>query len=155
MSCWHRPDCVMLVGIGFFCNVATDIIAIKVEETSPISTPADLADKKVATVLGSSSVSLLQAYGAKVDAVDRLETAYMLLHLREVDAVVYDSPALLFHASHSGAGKVSVVGAMFDHQDYGIALTAGSALREDINRTLLHLRENGVYDWIYDKWFGE
>jgi polar amino acid transport system substrate-binding protein len=40
-------------------------------------------------------------------------------------------------------------------EKYGIALPERSPLREEINRALLHLLEEGVYDDIYTRWFGQ
>jgi polar amino acid transport system substrate-binding protein len=48
-----------------------------------------------------------------------------------------------------------VVGSPFNEEVYGIAVNQGSPLREQINRALLQLREDGTYDVIYAKWFGE
>jgi glutamine transport system substrate-binding protein len=56
---------------------------------------------------------------------------------------------------HEGAGKVKVVGPLFDIQYYGFMFPVGSELREAVNRTLLKLKEKGAYDRIYEKWFGK
>jgi ABC-type amino acid transport substrate-binding protein len=53
-----------------------------------------------------------------------------------------------------GLGKVSVVGPLFDIQYYGFLFPQGSELREPVNRALLKLRTNGIYDKLYSKWFG-
>lgn len=122
---------------------------------STINGPEDLAGKRVATVRGTTSVTALAHLHAKVVAVDNITDAYAALADEGVDAVVYDNPNLLYYATHAGAGKVTVVGPIFDEQDYGIAMVDGSPLREPINRALLKLRENGVYDQIHSKWFGQ
>jgi polar amino acid transport system substrate-binding protein len=49
---------------------------------------------------------------------------------------------------------VDVVGSTFAPQDYGIAIPQGSPLREDFNRVLLKLEENGALERIRSKWFG-
>ena len=72
----------------------------------------------------------------------------------EVDAVVFDSPTILYYARNKGAGKVSVVGPFFDIQYYAFLFPQGSNLREPVNRALLKLRKNGRYDQLYNKWFG-
>jgi polar amino acid transport system substrate-binding protein len=43
---------------------------------------------------------------------------------------------------------------VFKPENYGIALPTGSPLREEINQSLLRLRENGTYGELVRKWFG-
>ena len=44
---------------------------------------------------------------------------------------------------------------MFDPEYYGIALASDSPLTERLDRALLSLAEDGTYDDIYERWFGE
>ena len=73
----------------------------------------------------------------------------------EVEAVVYDAPNLLFYANGEGKGKVTVVGKIFEPQDYGLALPQGSILRKKINLAILSLIESGEFGRIKTKWFGD
>jgi ABC-type amino acid transport substrate-binding protein len=102
----------------------------------------------------TTSVPTLNNLGAVVVPVARISEAYDLLLKEKVEAVVFDSPSILHYERHEGAGKVKVVGPLFDIQHYGFMFPEGSKLREPINRTLLKLKENGTYDRIYNKWFG-
>ncbi|MGH2706405.1 MAG: hypothetical protein ACRDJ4_15355 [Actinomycetota bacterium] len=95
-------------------------------------------------------LSTLQLTRVEVDSID---SAYRLLDRPKVEAVVYDSPVLLYHASSNGQGKVRVVGPVFNRQDYGIAVPTGP-LRERISRTLLQMLEDGSYRRIQERWFG-
>lgn len=117
----------------------------------------DLSDKKVATVTGSTSVAPVRRVGAEIVSVSDIEDAYEALAEKRVDAVVFDAPVLEYYAqSKKGKGaNVSLVGTLFDKQKYGFALPPGSPLREKINVALLHVRESGKYEAIYQKWFGE
>lgn len=60
---------------------------------------------------------------------------------------------LLYYAAREGRGRVRTAGQLFVHEYYGIALQQGSPLRERVNLGLLRLRESGVFDAIYDRWF--
>jgi len=71
-----------------------------------------------------------------------------------VEAVVYDAPNLLYYANGEGKGKVTVVGKIFEPQNYGLALPEGSPLREKINRAILKLTESDELERIKRKWFG-
>jgi len=72
----------------------------------------------------------------------------------QVDAVVYDAPVLLYYASHEGNGKVRPAGSIFRKEDYGIVFPTDTHYRKRVNMALLKLKESGVYDRLYQKWFG-
>ncbi len=115
--------------------------------------PEDLPGKAIATVDGSTAAQYLTAQRIPFTAVETIDAAYALLEAGTVDAVVYDSPVLLYYANGEGQGRVQVVGAIFEPQDYGIAFPTGSHDRETVNQALLEIKEDGTYDAIYDRWF--
>ncbi len=103
---------------------------------------------------GSTAASYLEDRGIAFQGVGAIDEAFALLEGGSVDAVVYDSPVLLYYALGEGRGKVQVVGNLFERQYYGIALPQDSPLREEINRTLLAINEDGTYNRIHQRWFG-
>ena len=119
-----------------------------------INGPDDLAGKRVATTRGSTAATAVRALNGQVLEVEQIAEAYEALERRTVDAVVFDSPVLLFYAANAGKGRVTTVGAPFRKEDYGIVFPSGSPLRNQVNVALLALREDGTYQRIYDKWFG-
>jgi len=62
---------------------------------------------------------------------------------------------LLYYALQNEEKGLIVPGEAFNKEDYGIAFPTGSLLREEINRALLILVENGTYEQIYTKWYGD
>jgi polar amino acid transport system substrate-binding protein len=147
---------VMVIGIGFFgWTIAQLSSAITIQKLhSDITDHQDLENKLVATVEGTTSVATLEKIGALVITAKTIDQAYEKLIKNEVEALVFDSPTILYYARNKGAGKVSVVGSLFDMQYYGFLFPQGSELREQINRALLKLRDNGTYEKLYNKWFG-
>ena len=147
---------VMIIGIGFFgWTIAQLSSAITLQTLhSDIADHRGLRDKLVATVEGTTSVAALEKLGAVVVAAKSIDQAYEKLLKEEVHAFVFDSPTILYYARNKGAGRVSVVGPLFDIQYYGFLFPQGSELRESVNRALLKLRTNGTYDTLYNKWFG-
>lgn len=147
---------IMVGGItisGIFIGTLSSLMTEERIESN-ISSVSDLRGKTVATKAGTTSEKSLRSLGTNVVAVTRIEDAYPLLGRGEVDAVVFDAPSILYHAQRH-ADTVMIAGPLFDRQYYGIALPPGSPLREDVNRALLKLKRNGVYDSIYARWFGE
>jgi ABC-type amino acid transport substrate-binding protein len=147
---------VMLIGIGIFgWTIAQLSSAITLQKLhSDITDHWDLRDRVVATVEGTTSVTALEKLGAVVVPAKSIDQAYEKLLKDEVIALVFDSPTILYYARNKGAGRVTVVGTLFDTQYYGFLFPQGSQLREQVNRALLKLRKNGIYDKLYSKWFG-
>lgn len=120
-----------------------------------INTLGDVAGLTVVTVRNSTTSEFLADEGVGHVVVDRIEEAYVMLERGRADVIVYDAPVLLNYAANDGRGRVELVGDLFKPETYGIALRAGSPLREPINRALLQALESGAYDEIYSRWFGE
>lgn len=120
-----------------------------------INTSRDLFEKKVATVTGSTSVSVLSRVNAEIIAVAGAKEAYEKLKEGLVDAVVFDAPVAIYYAKNDKEKQIEIVGELFEKQKYGIALCEGSVWREPINRAVLKIVESGQYDIFYKKWFGD
>ncbi len=118
-----------------------------------INGPEDLAGKRVATTRGSTAASTVRELQGQVLEVGQITEAYQALVRKTVEAVVFDSPVLLYYAANEGKGQVTTVGAPFRKEDYGIIFPRGSPLRSQVNVTLLRMREDGTYQRLYDKWF--
>jgi len=121
---------------------------------SNISGPQDLRGKRVAVVDGTTSFHYMKKVHAYLDLFEKVEDAVDALLKDGVEAVVYDAPNLLYYANGEGKGKVTVVGKIFEPQNYGLALPQGSPLREKINRAILKLTESDELERIKRKWFG-
>ena len=146
----------MFTGVVFVALYTAQLAAtLTVQQIgSGISGPDDLAGKRVATTRGSTAATAVRTLGAQVVEVGQIAEAYEALERKAVEAVVFDAPVLLYYAATAGKGKVTTVGSPFRKEDYGILFPKGSALRAEVNVTLLRMREDGTYQRLYDKWFG-
>ena len=142
-----------LIFAWFTATVASSLTVLQLEEK--VSGPADLAGKRVATVAGSTAEAFLRHLPqVHLLTYPLIEDAYEALLAGQADAIVYDFPSLSYYAEHEGRGLVRLVGPVFKREPYGIAFPEGSPLRERVNRVVLELKESGLYDRIYAKWFG-
>jgi polar amino acid transport system substrate-binding protein len=132
----------------------TAFLAVK-KIKGEINNSRDLLNKNVVTVEGSTSESILKRVGAKIVTALNIQEAYTKLKKEEVDAVVFDAPAVLYFEKNDKDNNIEIVGEIFDKQQYGIALQQPDILEEKINQAILNLKESGQYDLIYRKWFGE
>jgi polar amino acid transport system substrate-binding protein len=141
-----------VVFVAYFTAQITASLTVQTLQGT-INGPNDLPGKKVATTIGSTSALYLKEHGIQVQTFSQLADVYDALDTKKVDAVVFDSPVLLYYAAHDGKGKAQVVGPIFQKESYGIVFPSNSPLRRPVNLALLTLQENGTYDTIYNKWF--
>jgi polar amino acid transport system substrate-binding protein len=134
---------------------ATLVSALTVHQlTSPIGSVSDLPGYRIATVSGTTAADFLDDHNLEYTAVTKIDEAYLLLLDKQVDAIVFDAPVLLYYAAHEGGGKVAVVGQMFQLEKYGIALPTSSPLRKQINSAILQMYQDGTIETLQQKWFG-
>jgi polar amino acid transport system substrate-binding protein len=137
---------------NFTAAVTTNLTVRQIQGN--ISGPNDLYGKRVVTVVNTTAATYLQSQNIAFSGLENVEAAYRLLETGRADALVYDSPVLLYHANTVGRGKVRVVGGIFKREFYGIALQPGSVLRETVNRMVLDFTNGDVYQKLYQRWFG-
>ena len=127
-------------------------------DNEEVSSLEDLEGLSIATKIGSTSYDFLQQeLGEDADITPYPGTAdmYMALLGRNVDAVFYDAPNVAYFSQTRGEGRTKVVGPLYEGQQYGIVFHKGSEWVEPTNEALAAMREDGTYDEIYTKWFGE
>jgi polar amino acid transport system substrate-binding protein len=157
----------MIFGVLFLAfftgQITSNLTADKI--SGNISNIKDLKGKKIATVYKSTAQNYLVANDyiqAPKEAQEQnpnlkmtLAEAGELLKNDQVEAVVYDGPALDYYVKSKGDGKLQTVGGLFTAENYGIALPSGSNLRKTLNLNLLKVQENGTYNDLKTKYFGE
>jgi polar amino acid transport system substrate-binding protein len=142
-----------VVFIAYFTAAVTSSLTVQ-QLRGDINGPEDLPGKRVGSIHGSTSVEYLRQRNLEPLEFAKIEEAYQALENHQIDAVVYDTPILLYYTAHDGKGKAQTVGAMFRKENYGIVFPSNSPLRKRVNEALLKLKENGAYDQLYMKWFG-
>lgn len=118
---------------------------------------SDLNGKVVAVKSGTGSVEYAKANIKSKDLrqFPNIDSAYMELGTNRADAVLHDTPNILYFIHTAGKGRFKAVGDSIEAQQYGIAYPKGSDdLREKVNGALKTLKENGTYNTLYKKWFG-
>ena len=95
----------------------------------------------------------MRYHDVTVMLVDTFDDLVRSLKSENVDAVVYDAPALMYIAKRDST--IKVVGEMFDEQKYGVVFPQGglNPYKEKFNISILEMLGNGDYQRIYNKWF--
>lgn len=114
----------------------------------------DLYGKNVGTISGSTAADFLDKRDLGYAEYSDVGLLFNAFETEEIDAVVFDAPILAYYVNAQTNNRARLVGQVFLAENYGIALPSGSPLSEQINQSLLELRENGTYDRVYKKWFG-
>ena len=141
-----------IIFIAYFTAFATTTMTMN-SLRGEINGPGDLRGKKVAVVEGSTSAAYTKELGAVLSSYNDFSSAARAVVEGKAEATVYDTPVIMFYARNDA--RAQVVGGQFRPESYGIIFPLDSPLRRPVNKTLLKLMENGVYEALYKKWFGQ
>ena len=138
--------------MDFSDSYATGIQSIIVPEGSDITSPDDLAGKKIGTQRGTTGyIYCSDDFGDDaVVAYDNGLTAVQALNNGQVDAVVIDNaPAKEYVAANPG---LKVLDTSYAEEDYAIGMAKGSSLEAAVNAALEELKADGTLQSIVDKY---
>lgn len=143
-----------IVFVSFYtANLSATLTVTKLD--AKITGPADLYGKAVASVGGTTAADYLRSMGVDATETATIEDSYELLRDEGYDAVVFDAPVLRYYVAHRGEGIAVMAGPVFQDENQGFVLGINSPLRKPINQTLFEMREDGTYNMIKEKWFGD
>ncbi len=135
-------------GLGILINKA-DKDTIKAE--------ADLQGKPLCAQIGTSGA----IYASKIkdaDVVQYNSTAEAFLELGKGScaAVVSDKPVIEYYIANTKNDSFYMLPVQLTVEQYGIVTAKDNPeLSKSVSEGLKKIRENGTYDKIYKKWFGE
>ena len=127
------------------------------KDNNDIKSIDDLKGKRIAVQIGTTGAFRAEKVeGAKVTAFNDNGSAVLEMKNGAADAVINDAPVLKYFLAQGGSEYAKTVGEVLNAEDYGIAVKKGNdKLAADINKALNELKQNGEFDKIYNKWFGE
>jgi glutamine transport system substrate-binding protein len=132
------------------------LVAVTAADNTTIKTPQDLEGKIIGTETGTTAVDFIKERikGATVEQLPSINNALLALEAGRTDAVVYDTPALMYYANNAGKGKVRVIHPTLEGRDVGIGFQKGSPLVASANATLAAMKADGRLKALREKWFG-
>jgi len=139
--------------VSIFVANITALMTVKAIEGS-INTVNDLYGRPIGTIGNSTAAVFLDARDMDYRAYDGPIEMFRAFEEGSLDAVVFDAPILAYYANTAGQDIAEMVGVAFKLENYGFVLPSNSPLVEEINQSLLRLREDGTYDALITKWFG-
>ena len=148
---------ITAIGLGFAANLIGEISSLKmtVHGIKPVFDDiSELDGKRVGIVSGTTSSAIKEiVYADYVEYSNIDELGYRLKN-GEVDAIIYDVPAIKYIVNQYEDTIVELGPVMFE-QSYGIYFREDDIeLKEQFDQSILRLKERGVIQGLKAKWFG-
>lgn len=127
---------------------------IAMKKGANIKSLEDLKGKRIGVQLNTTGQYAVEAKGMETKKYDTTPDAMNSLLTGGVDAVVADSPVVLWFQAQNPKAEIESIDAKSGEEFYGIAMKLGNKeLGDKMNASLKKLMANGKYNEIYKKWF--
>ena len=136
--------------------ITSTAVLVVAEDNTEIQSFEDLESKLSAQSLTSNYAETATSYGAELEGVEGFNQAIELLNSGRVDATVNDNLTVLDFLKQRPDAKVKVVDESDDAAQSALLFRKDSgAIVDEANKALAAMIEDGTYDEISEKWFGE
>lgn len=142
----------------FFISTLTAKItsALTVAELSNgISSYKDLRGKVIGAPKGTTISEFLDRQN--INYVEHIDFTESLRELEKgnVEAIIGDAAVSRYYAKTAGQGKVAIAGGIFAKSNIAFVFPENSPYFESINTTLINMQEDGSFDQLRQKYFGQ
>lgn len=130
--------------------------AILTKDDSTAKDEGDLKGFKIAAQAGTTGLDYATENfkDAEVITYEDLPLSLEALKNGQADAVVNDNGVLYDYAANNDGFSVGFDIDTGEH--YGIGMKKGNTeMKDAVDETLKEIKDNGEYDKIYEKWFGD
>lgn len=118
---------------------------------TPITSSRDLINRRVAVVEGTSNVRLAESGGMIKVMAKNLSNAAELVANGQVDALIFDRPALRFFLKQRTDLDLKVAPFTLAEETYGFAFKTGSDLNTPLDVSILKMQRNGLVKELTDQ----
>ncbi|GEN60414.1 transporter substrate-binding domain-containing protein [Acetobacter nitrogenifigens] len=132
------------------------LIAVTRVDNTTIHTASDLTGKTIGAETGTIGTAYIRENikNATIAEMPSITEALLALEAGRTDAVVYDTPVLMYYAHTGGKGKVRVIKPDLEGRDVCVGFPKGSPLVAQANTQLAFMKKNGRLAALNEKWFG-
>lgn len=132
--------------------------SLAVRNDQDVTSLDQLTDTKIGVQSGTTGEKFARENAPASTTVvpyENILQAFQALQAGEVDGIVNDLP-ISADIARDKTREVKLVEEFQTDEQYGFAFSKDNpGLRDAVNKALATLKENGTYDDIYRKWFGE
>lgn len=150
-----RVIAALWMAVSFF--ILADFISAMTaarQQTPTVAGIEDLAGQPIGATMGTTAAAFLKTQPVAATEFDDFEQALTALQTGKVAAILLDRPAAEYFVSRNPTYQLA--GERLNLEYYGIAVREeDQALLEKINRAILILQEQGQFEHLNNKWFGE
>jgi len=114
----------------------------------------DLSGRSVAVVRDTTGARFAREHGARVLDASDIDAAIALLADDEVEAVVFDRPALQYYLAQHPELDARLSPRSYEPLGYGFAVRRDDKLRQQLNVALLEVVESGRLKTTERRWLG-
>ena len=117
----------------------------------------DVKGQTLCAQIGTTgAITAQKMSGKKVKLFNNGPEAFMELNNKGCEAVVHDKPVVNYFLAKRGTKDMVVLPGQLNSEQTGIAVSKKNPeLLKMVNDGLKAVKENGEYDRLYKKWFGQ
>ena len=143
-----------------FSNVYFDqggFITVVRKDNSTIHNMDELAGKTVGVQIGTVPVDIAKAMpNTTVKEMDSNANIFMELKAGTIDGAIIDNAVAMYYLKQGADKDLKLVGEPTKAPGTVLGVKKGNKeLQDAVNKALKELKEDGTYQKIYDKWFGD
>lgn len=133
------------------------VVMVRQADSDKFKKIDDVKGKMLCAQIGTTgAITAKEMSGNKVKLFNNGPEAFLELKNKGCDAVVHDKPVVNYYIAKRGAKDMLVLPGQLNSEQTGIAITKGNdQLLKMVNDGLKAVKENGEYDRLYKKWFGQ
>lgn len=136
--------------------ITSAAVLVTTEDETEITSFEDLEGKASAQSLTSNYADIAKEYGAELTGVEGFNQAIELLVSDRVDATVNDKISVLDFMNQRPDAPIQIADESDEASQSGLQFRKDSgAIVDEVNKALADMIEDGTYDEISQKWFGE
>lgn len=136
--------------------ITSAAVLVAKEDNDEIKSFEDIEGKKSAQSLTSNYADIAREYKAEIEGVDGFNQAIELINSNRVDVTINDKLSVLDFQKNRPNAQIKIVDEAGDAAQSGMMFRKGSdELVEAVNKALAEIIEDGTYEEISEKWFGE
>lgn len=136
--------------------ITSTAVLVVAEGNEEIQSFEDLKGKLSAQSLTSNYAETARSYGAEIEGVEGFNQAIELLNSGRVEATVNDNLTVLDFLKQRPDADIEIVDEADDAAQSALLFRKDSgAIIEEANKALAEMIEDGTYDEISERWFGE
>lgn len=136
--------------------ITSKAVLIAHEENENIKSFEDIKGLKAAQTLTSNYGDLAREYGAEIVGVEGFVQSVELINSKRADVTINDNISFLDFKKQKPDAPVKIVAEKEEASQSGLMFRKGNeTLVEAVNKALQEMIDDGTYEKISEKWFGE